>query len=219
MHPDFWHERWRKNQIGFHQDAIHPLLRQCWSALCIAPGSRVFVPLCGKSRDMLWLRAQGYEIVGVEISRLAVEAFFEENGLQPAVVEQAGFHVYETEGLRIFCGDFFALTAADLAGASAVYDRASLVALPPEMRRAYAEHLAGLLAPGTKTLLVAFEYPQHQMDGPPFSVDEAEVYALYAGHCAVSLLQAADILDDEPRFRARGVSRLHEKVYMLVYPG
>lgn len=216
MNPDFWHERWQSRQIGFHRDEVHPYLTQFWPTLGIARGSRVFVPLCGKSRDMLWLRAQGYEVVGVEISRLAVEAFFEENGLQPSVSEQGSFHVYETEGLRICCGDFFALTAADLSGASAVYDRASLVALPPEMRRAYAEHLAGLLTPGTKTLLVAFEYPQHEMDGPPFSVDEMEVRALYAGHCAISLLQATDILSDEPRFRARGVSRLHEKVYMLV---
>lgn len=217
MQPDFWHERWQRNQIGFHQDRINPYLRQFWPALSLAPGSRIFVPLCGKSRDMLWLRAQGLEIVGVEISRLAVEAFFEENDLRASVTTQGAFRVYEAEGIRLYCGDFFDLTAADLAGVSAVYDRASLVALPPEMRPAYAEHLLGLLTPGTKTLLVAFDYPQHEMDGPPFSVQEPEVRMLYERACDIRLLHSEDILDREPRFRDKGVTRLQEKVYMLAY--
>lgn len=216
MKPDFWHERWRQNQIGFHQDEINPYLRQFWPVIGVAPGSRVFVPLCGKSRDMLWLHAQGSEVVGVEVSPLAVEAFFGENGLQASVTTQGAFHVYEANGVHLYCGDFFDLTAAGLAGVSAVYDRASLVALPPEMRSAYAERLLGLLAPGTKILLVAFDYPQHEMNGPPFSVGEREVLALYGERCDVRLLCEADILERETRFRDKGVSRLNEVVYELV---
>jgi len=215
MQPDFWRERWQQNQIGFHQGEINLHLQQFWPALGVAPGSRVFVPLCGKSGDMLWLRAQGYEVVGVEFTSLAVQAFFAENDLQITTSTQGRFSVYEADGIRIYCGDFFDLTADDLAGVSAVYDRASLIALPPQMRPAYAAHMLRLLAPGTKTLLVAFDYPQHEMQGPPFSVGEQEVQALYAKQCEVRRLNEVDILDQEPRFRDKGVTRLQERVYAL----
>jgi thiopurine S-methyltransferase len=217
MHTDFWHERWQRNQIGFHQDAINPHLQQFWPALGAAPGARVFVPLCGKSGDMLWLRAQGHAVVGIEISPLAVQAFFDENGLEAKVETRGPFRVYETDGLCLYCGDFYALAPADLAGVTAVYDRASLIAMPPAMRAAYAGHLRQLLAPDTRTLLVAIEYAQHEMEGPPFSVPEAEVRALYQDACSVERIHAADILEQEPRFRDKGLTRLQEKVYALTY--
>jgi thiopurine S-methyltransferase len=215
MQHEFWHERWQLNQIGFHSEEINPHLQQYWPTLNIASGSRVFVPLCGKSKDVLWLLDQGYEVIGVELSPVAIQAFFDENSLSAAISQQGKFSVSEAGGLRIYCGDFFALTAHDLAGVSAVYDRASLVALPPDMRAAYATHMRQLLEPGTKTLLVAFDYPQDEMPGPPFSVQTPEVQALYDSWCGIKLLATEDILDREPRFRDRGVSRMQEHVYAL----
>jgi thiopurine S-methyltransferase len=215
MQQEFWHERWQLNQIGFHSQEINCHLQHNWPALNIATGSRVFVPLCGKSNDMLWLLAQGYEVIGVELSPLAVQAFFAENGLSATTRQQGKFSVSETNGLSIYCGDFFDLGANDLAGVNAVYDRASLVALPPEMRAAYALHMQHLLKSGTKILLVAFDYPQHEMQGPPFSVQSPEVQALYRNWCNVELLYTEDILDREPNFRDRGVSRMQEQVYIM----
>jgi thiopurine S-methyltransferase len=215
MQQEFWHERWQLNQIGFHNQEINNHLQQHWPALHIAAGSRVFVPLCGKSNDMLWLLAQGFQVIGVELSGLAVQAFFVENGLSATVREQGKFRVSETKGLSIYCGDFFDLSANDLDEVNAVYDRASLVALPPEMRTAYALHMQHLLKPGTKTLLVAFDYPQHEMAGPPFSVQMPEVQALYDKWCNVELLYTEEILDKEPHFRDRGVSQMQEQVYAL----
>ncbi len=215
MQREFWHERWQLNQIGFHSEEINLHLQQYWPILNIASGSRVFVPLCGKSKDMLWLLTQGNEVIGVELSQLAVEAFFTENGLSATTSQQGKFSVSEADGLCIYCGDFFDLTANDLAGVGAVYDRASLVALPPEMRAAYAEHMQSLLESETKTLLVAFDYPQHEMQGPPFSVNAQEVQALYRSWCNVELLYTEDIIDREPQFRDKGVSRMQEQVYAL----
>jgi thiopurine S-methyltransferase len=215
MQQEFWHERWQLNQIGFHSEEINRHLQQYWPALNIMPDSRVFLPLCGKSNDILWLFAQGYDVIGVELSPLAVQAFFVENGLSATTRKQGKFSVNETDGLRIYCGDFFDLSANDVAGICAVYDRASLVALPPEMRAAYAAHMQYLLKPGTKTLLVAFDYPQFEMQGPPFSVQAPEVLALYRSWCNVELLYTEDILDREPQFRDKGVSRMQEKVYIL----
>lgn len=217
MHPDFWHERWQRQQIGFHQASVNFYLQQYWPRLAPAPGSRVFVPLCGKSADMLWLRAQGYQVAGVELSPLAVAAFFDENGLVAQVRRQGAFEVHEADGIAIYLGDFFALAPADLADVAALYDRAALIALPPAMRPAYVAHLQRLLAPGTRALLVAIEYDQAEMDGPPFSVPETEVRALHADRAEVERLYAADILDQEPKFRDKGLSRLQEKVYALTY--
>jgi thiopurine S-methyltransferase len=217
MHTDFWHERWQNKQIGFHQSEINLHLQQFWPALDGAGGGRVFVPLCGKSRDMLWLRAQGLDVVGIELSPSAVQAFFSENSLPVKISSNDRFSLFESDRIRIYCGDFFDLAATDLAGVNAVYDRASLIALPPEMRTAYADHMNELLGPGTKTLLIAFEYPQHEMAGPPFSVREKEVRELYGGHSAIEVLHLADILDQEPRFRDKGLTSLQEKIYALTY--
>jgi thiopurine S-methyltransferase len=215
MNQEFWHERWQQNQIGFHCEDINPHLQKIWPALNIASGSRVLVPLCGKSNDMLWLLAQGVEVIGVELSPLAVQAFFTEHELSVTTRRQGEFEVSEADGLRIYCGDFFDLAANDLSGVSAVYDRASLVALPPDMREAYAGHMQHLLKPGTVTLLVAFDYPQYEMQGPPFSVQKSEVLALYSRWCDVELLCTEDMLGREPRFREKGVSRMQEQVYKL----
>jgi thiopurine S-methyltransferase len=215
MQHEFWHQRWQQNQIGFHSHEVNRHLQQQWPKLGIGLNSRVFVPLCGKSNDMLWLLAQGYQVVGVELSPLAVEAFFSENGLQQARRQQGHFIISESGEIQILCGDFFALQAADLGKIDAVYDRASLVALPQDMRIDYAAHLSVLLKPGAKMLLVAFDYPQHEMPGPPFSVRAEEVGRLYRDWCDIELVANEDVLEQELHLKERGLSRLHEQVYRL----
>lgn len=215
MHAEFWHDRWRQNQIGFHNDEINLHLQQHWPVLQVDAGRRVFVPLCGKSNDMLWLLSQNHPVVGVELSPIAVSAFFSENNIPASTRKQNRFTVHETDGLTLYCGDFFDLSADDLAGVTAVYDRASLVALPSDMRRAYTEHLRGLLESGSTILLIAFDYPQHEMDGPPFCVPTEEVQTLYRDWCRVELLCSEELLDREPRFKERGLTRMQEQVYRL----
>lgn len=215
MEHAFWHERWQLNQIGFHNESINSHLQAFWPKLRVAASGRVFVPLCGKSLDMLWLRAQGYDVVGVELSPLAVRAFFAENDLEPEVLPAARFSLSELDGLRLFCGDFFQLTRALLGNVDVVWDRASLVALPPAMRADYAAHMRELLKLGTEILLVAFDYPQHEMAGPPFCVQKSEVEALYGEWCDIEWLFAEDILAREPHFRERGLSVLQEHIYRL----
>jgi thiopurine S-methyltransferase len=214
MDPEFWHRRWRKNEIAFHQQAINTHLQQFWNQLGLKPGERVCVPLCGKSLDMLWLAGQGQLVLGVEISPLAVESFFRESDLTPRIRQAGLFQCWETDLITLLCGDFFALTRAELATVAGVYDRASLIALPPAMRRQYADHLMAILPPGAGVLLVTLEYPQEAMQGPPFSVAEAEVRALYEPYCEVERLFVHDPLPENPRFQDR-LTRLEEKVYRL----
>lgn len=215
MQAEFWLERWEQNQIGFHQDEINDHLQAFWAQLPVPAGSRIFVPLCGKSRDMLWLRSQGFQITGVEISPIAVQDFFRENQLEPQITQQGKFERWEVDGLAILLGDFFDLNPADVADCAGVFDRASLIALPPPMRTRYAEHFMAIVPSAAQTLLVTMEYPQTEMKGPPFAVEEAEVRRFYAGRYTVERLFAADILAENPGFRQRGLTRLEEKVYRL----
>lgn len=215
MDHEFWHQRWREARIGFHQDRPMPLLLQYWPELGLAPGSRVFVPLAGKSIDMAWLAAQGHRVLGVELSPLAVEQFFAEHGLTPQVHESRYGRHYRAGDIELICGDAFALDEAALADCVAVYDRAALIALPPPLRRRYVRELYARLPVGCSGLLITLEYPQHEKAGPPFSVLESEVCELYEPEWTVATLARREILAQQPSFVADGVSALETVVYRL----
>lgn len=216
MDHDFWHARWQANEIGFHQTEVNAHLQRYWPRLDIPAGGTVFVPLCGKSRDMLWLASAGYRVVGVEVSPLAVEAFFADNGLKPLRQEESGFSRYTAGEIVILAGDYFSLQAELLGDVAGVYDRASLIALPPEMRKAYAQHMAQLIPADIALLLVTLDYPQSEMEGPPFAISSAAVEQLYAADFDITSFETLDILAENPRFQARGLTRLQEQVYRLV---
>ena len=215
MQPEFWHDRWRTGQIGFHQSAVDRNLRQYWPDLGLASISRVFVPLCGKSLDLLWLCERDHSVAGVELSTVALESFCMEHGVPAKRRILDDFDVYEAPQLQLFRGDFFALTPELLGPIPAVYDRAALISWIPELRAAYVSHITELTNPGTRTLLVTMEYPQEQMQGPPFSVGPDEVGRLYAQHHEIRPLSRQDVLANEPRLRSRGVTQLHEVGYRL----
>ena len=215
MESGFWLERWQQGQIAFHQPHINPDLKRHWPQLGCPPEAAVFVPLCGKSEDLCWLRSLGHPVVGVELSDLAVQGFYSERGLPPQRSHVGSLECWAGNGYQLYVGDFFDLGAPHLAGVRAVYDRAALIALPAPLRRRYADHLAAILAPGTRMLLITMDYPQQQMAGPPFSVPDAEVHSLFDPAFSVSLLATRDTLADEPRFRERGLRELKETAYLL----
>lgn len=210
MKHEFWLERWEQNQIGFHQSQINRYLTDHWAELGLAAGARVFVPLCGKSLDLLWLRGQGHSVLGIELSRKAVEAFFSDNKLHPVVSNEGRFIRYREEGLCILVGDFFALTPEDLGDIQAVYDRAALIALPPEMRMAYARQMAALLPSGAQMLLVTMEYPPGTLQGPPFSVSSGELRSLYSADFTLELKTGLE------EAAGPGGSQVTEQVHILV---
>lgn len=215
MDAAFWLHRWQQGRIGWHQEEVSLQLERLWAELELSPAGRVLVPLCGKSRDLAWLAGQGHRVLGVEISPLAVETFFREQGVTPNSRELAPFQSWSAGSVEILCGDFFSLTRELLGPVEGFYDRASLVALAPPMRRRYSAHLAELLAPGNRGLLLSLEYPPTEIDGPPFAVDEAEVQALFGRAFRSRLLHTLDALEINPKLAERGLSRLQEKAYLL----
>jgi thiopurine S-methyltransferase len=215
MNSEFWLENWKQNKIGFHQNSINPHLMAFWRQLKLPLDSQVLVPLCGKSLDLLWLKQEGHDVLGVELSELAASQFFSENDLAHNLSEQDGFISYQAESLIFLQGDFFRLTADHLRNVQGVFDRAALVALPDELRRSYAQHLSNNLPETAKLLLITFEYDQTQLSGPPFSVRESEVHALYQDRFEIKRLLVQDVLENYPQFRDLGLSSLEEKVYLL----
>jgi thiopurine S-methyltransferase len=219
VQPEFWHARWRTGQTAFHQNAVDKLLREYWASLALSGDSSVFVPLCGKTLDLLWLLGEGMSVAGVDLSAIALESFCMEHGIPARRRALGPLDVYETPRLKLFCGDFFSLTRSLLGPIAAVYDRAALISWAPELRAAYVAHVTSLTPPGTQTLLITMEYSQAQMNGPPFSVSGGDVEYLYAPAHTIRELARRDILASEPRLRARGVTELTEVCYHLTRMG
>ena len=219
MDIDFWRKRWNEEKTAFHQRHINPYLAYYYGEKGPSREKRsvlkVFVPLCGKSKDLLWLSENGYESVGVECSELAVEHFFSEQQLD-FDKSRTGEHVsYKTGNLEILLGDFFTLAAEDVGRVTDIYDRASLIALPMDMRKEYVKKITQLQAPGTRTLLITLAYPQTEMEGPPFSVSDDEVSELYSDNYQIDKLASRNIIEDEPRFKDRGLTSLTETAFKL----
>ena len=192
MDADFWHKKWASGQIGFHLSAVNPLLERHFSALALPAGERIFLPLCGKTRDIAWLLSRGYLVAGAELSATAVTELFAELGIAPQISPAGACQHYSGEGIDIFVGDIFNLNSEMLGHVDAIYDRAALVALPEALRRRYAAHLVTLTAAATM-LLLCFEYDQNLAEGPPFSVNEAAIQTLYGRAYQLSILESIDV--------------------------
>lgn len=213
MDKDFWHQRWQRNEIGFHRDSVNPVLQKHWPTISREGTGPVLVPLCGKSLDMLWLARQGHAVTGIEVDRGAVELFYKEAGLAPEIDESGPLPAYSAGGITLFVGDFFEFDQPDRFRLA--YDRAALIALPAEMRPRYLAHLATLLAPDARGLLITLEYAQAQMQGPPFSVihDELDGDPALDFQC----LERSDVLAAHPRFSDKGLTWLNEAAYGLTH--
>ena len=215
MKADFWLKKWELGETSFHQESINESLQAWWNAVGAPAGSTVLVPLCGKSLDMCWLADQGHEVVGVEVSSIACREFFENNKLKPAIEEAGAFRIFSAGPYRLLQGDFFTATSADVWPASAFYDRAALVAMPPEMQKGYMRQLLGLLPPGAVGLINSLEYPPEVMDGPPFSIDEARTRELLGPRCLVTRLSIREVNTEGTNLERKGLVGLAETAYRV----
>lgn len=215
MDHDFWLERWQNGEIGFHQPKVQPALKAHWPRMALQPGATILVPLCGKSVDMTWLAEQGHRVIGAELSERAVDAFFAEQDVAPSPRTDGAFVVKSAGGVEIWRGDFFALDAKTIPPIDAVYDRAALVAMPPELQPRYAEKISTLTPAGGQVLLLGLDYNQSEMSGPPFSIPEARVRALFGEHFDIETLDKRDGLAKSDNLAKRGVTRLEEATYLM----
>lgn len=215
MKKEFWLDRWESRQIGFHQVDINPHLLHYWPQITKGGLNRVFVPLCGKSKDLLWLSDQGYDVVAVEFSQTAVEEFFEDHQLNYELLVVGKLSSYTSKNITIYQGDFFDLNKEILGPVSFVFDRASMIALPEDLRGKYSNHLGKLIG-AAGIYLICMEYDQSKMQGPPFSVSELEVEKHYLKNYQIEKLETVDLLISSPQFKERNLESLNEKVYKLL---
>ena len=210
MDAEFWHKRWKNNKLGFDQAEANPLLVKYFGELSLAKGSRVFLPLCGKTLDISWLLSEGYRVAGVELSRLAIERLFTDLGKKPKV-SQVGKKLehFAAENIDIFVGDIFNLAGETLGPIDAVYDRAALVALPEKTRRHYAAHLTEITAAAPQ-LLICYEYDQRLMPGPPFSINGRQIERYYGTVYETKLIALRNMPGG-----LKEVSRAKESVWQL----
>ncbi len=209
MNIDFWNQKWKKNEIGFHEKKPNPLLVSHLDKLKLAEGSRVFLPLCGKTLDISRLLSKGYRIAGAELSKLAIEQLFIELGVEAVVTKLGNASHYSAENIDIFVGDIFELSSDVIGTVDAVYDRAALVALQEEMRNKYTKHLLEITGTA-KQLLITFEYDQNLMDGPPFSLNSDEVNRHYKEAYNLELLESLSVPGG-----LKGICSATEHVWLL----
>lgn len=205
MNPEFWQKRWQEGRIGFNQSMVNPLLIEYFNRLNLTAGSRIFVPLCGKSIDMVWLATQGYDVVGVELVETAIQEFFAEQNIEPTVYQQADnptmkYYQGQLSGqtITLWVADIFALAAKDIGSIDAVYDKAALIALPDDMRVRYSEEVRKLSSDTSKVndanneitpqLLLTLNYDQRKRNGPPFSINGEQLEQYYSAHYQISEL-------------------------------
>lgn len=192
MDANFWHDKWARGEIAFHQPQANPLLVAHFDALELAKGDRVFLPLCGKTLDIAWLLGRGYRVAGAELSELAIKGLFESLGVQPQIEKTGALLHYYGPQIDIFVGNIFDLSAETLRPVNAVYDRAALVALPLETRKQYTRHLMDITHTA-KQLVITYEYDQSLIDGPPFSISADEIRQHYSDKYALTALETRDV--------------------------
>lgn len=204
-----WLARWDQGRTGWHEPAGNEGLKSFWPDTA-NPGS-VLVPLCGKSPDLLWLAERGHDVVGVELSEIAVAGFFEEHDLQFERTLAGPLNRYTAmqHSLNLYCGDYFEFQSRPF---DALYDRGALVALPKDMRPRYVEHTNGLLNPGATRLVITLEYDQRVVNGPPFAVSADELATYWSDLIRVG--EKDDIDNCPPKFRQAGLTDVTEVVWL-----
>lgn len=213
MEPEFWNERWERGEIGFHEGRPNQLLEA--HADLLKGRERVLVPLSGKAVDLRFLAERGFEVVGVELVERAARAFFEEQGLKTEERREGEFLILKSGAISIYVGDFFGSSVELLGDFDAIYDRAAIVALPPELRARYAPKLRELARDGARMLVLTFLYDgeRAQKIGPPFSVSEEELRRLYEG-AAIERLDSITHQAAE-RLRHMGLESITESIHRV----
>ncbi len=215
MHPDEWRDRWKQNRIGFHEPTVNPYLCRYLPEFNLNQGDTIFLPLCGKAHDIAWLAQQGFQVVGIELSEIAIVSFFSEHDLTYQQSESKRFILRKSGNISLIQGDYFDLQRQDLSACKMVYDRASLIAIDAANRGRYCTHMLSIIPQTTDQLLITLDYDQAQMKGPPYAVSTAEVGQHYNSDYSINRLEQNDVLDERPRWRDQGLTRLTETVFIL----
>lgn len=210
-----WHSHWTKKRPGFHEAKVNTYLEQYLPLFDLKPEDGIFMPLCGKAHDIQWLSQQGFNVVGVELSEVAIQSFFEESGLSYTVTEEPHFRVYHAPRITLYQGDYMHMGASHLRQCKLVYDRAAIVAIESFNRESYVQHMRHIIPQKTPVLMVTLEYDQAVMTGPPFSVRVEEIKQYFEPAYCVTHLKTNEQIDERPRWRELGLKSFRETALQI----
>ncbi|RME92794.1 MAG: hypothetical protein D6767_02395 [Candidatus Hydrogenedentota bacterium] len=219
MEYSFWKSRWDARQIGFHQAKPNAHLQKNIERLKERFGNRVFVPLAGKTKDIVFLLNQQCKVIAVEFVQDAILEFFQENDIPYSVTpeSQAGTGVcYEAKNLKFYAADALQDSPPWANQFDWVFDRAALVALDAKRRKQYAKRITQATRAGGGQLLIAFHYNPEAMQGPPFSVSNEEVQKLYGEDWEISLVESVNLMEKSPFAKGNPNAKVFEEnVFIL----
>jgi thiopurine S-methyltransferase len=211
---EFWKQKWVEGSTHFHNDAFNSNLVKHYPKF-EKENHHVFIPLCGKTNDIFYFTEKGHKVLGVELSELAVGQFFEENKLEHKKEKSEHYKLYKTNDITMALGNLFDLTKEDLKDINFIYDRASLVALPVELRKSYYELLREKIGIGTEMLLISFEHGYDTVIGPPHSVPTKEIYENLKTHYEITSLEVKDLDIKSPKLLAQNATKATEPILYL----
>jgi SAM-dependent methyltransferase len=160
LNQDFWNERYRANETGWDLGEVSPPLKAYIDQLT-DKNMRICVPGCGNSYEAEYLLDKGFtNITVIDIA--------------PELGETLKSKFRSNQNINIILGDFFNHTAEyDL-----ILEQTFFCALDPNLRKNYADAMAGLLVRGGKLAGVLFN-KEFETPGPPFGGTETEYQTLF----------------------------------------
>ncbi|XP_078395399.1 putative thiopurine S-methyltransferase isoform X2 [Cetorhinus maximus] len=216
---EYWITCWEKQQIGFHLNIVHEMLKKHLDVLLNGRKQiRIFFPLCGKAVDMKWLADQGHTVVGVELSEIAVKQFFTEQNLpyiQEPVPGMPGVDVFKTpEGqISLFRCNIFDLSSLIAGPFDGIWDRGSLQPLNSSDRQRYSKLMITLMAKGCRYLLDTLVCTRSDFDGLPPKISESETRDLFGHACNIQLLDSSSTLTGKQKLW--GLESFIEEVHLI----
>lgn len=203
---NFWEERWHLGRTGWHNHTVNRNLETHANVLFQTESPTIFVPLCGKTLDMGWLASQGAQVIGVDLVEKAIQDFFSERSETPNCSIVHNIPQFKNDSITLLRANVFDVTVDVIGYVDAIFDRAALVALPLESRQDYANHCLSLLKPGGSILLITYDSPVADTQGPPFPVRKGTVESLYAHATDCELLAEVRMTpENDERLAKRGL--------------
>lgn len=214
---DHWLDAWNRGLTPWSDPGINQYLRDNLAKLRLTTGCTILVPMCGDSADMVWLAEQGHNVVGIDISHLAIESFFS----QATIAYNKIGNVYTSKNtplnITIINENIFNTELLSTFSFDAIYDKGALVTVPHKHKPKYILRMHKL-APRAKILLITAYYRQAPGYGaPPFLESVESVQSLYREHYSFSLLEHKIGNDNQEKAKAQ-TSESQEHIVALLQP-
>ena len=214
-----WEDAWEKGRTGWHRSDVDiNLQHHCKDLTAGQTGVSVLVTWCGKSVDLPWLCSQGYSVVGIELSELAVKQLFEENDIPYSVAREGEFVIYQAKDrkLKVVSGDYYKATPELLGTFEAVWDINAFGAARPADREKYIAVLTSVLKPNGRILICNWEYGDRERDMAPYSLPSSLIRELFQDKFEVQCLGTCET------YAARFVEKFNQDwakqvVHLLTY--